>query len=57
MNKQELFIEIWNNAYNTYAETDECLMWDYLRAQIKVGNISKDDAETLAEDVIETYKL
>ena len=51
------FVEIYNNAYNTYAETDDCMMWDYLREQIDNGNIDRATAEQIAEDVIETYNL
>ena len=51
------FTEIWNEAYNTFCEGDDCLMWDYLREQIKDGNISADDAADIAEDVIDTYNL
>ena len=51
------FTEIYNNAYDTYAEADDCVMWDYLREQVRLGNISQDDAEEMAEDVIETYNL
>ena len=49
--------EIWDNAYNTYAEGDYCLMWDYLREQVKNGNLTQDDAEEIAEDIVETYDL
>ena len=52
-----MFTEIWNNAYNIFVETDDCQMWDYLREQIAMGNISQADAETMAEDIIETYNL
>ena len=55
--RAEMFTEIWNNAYNIFAETDDCQMWDYLREQIAMGNISQADAETMAEDIIETYNL
>ena len=51
------FLEIWDNAYNIYSESDDCLMWDYLREQVKNGNISQADAEELADDVIDTYNL
>ena len=51
------FTEIYNNDYNTFAEADDCIMWDYLREQISSGNISQADAEQMAEDVIETYNL
>jgi len=51
------FTEIYNNAYNIFAETDDCMMWDYLREQINLGNISQEDAETMAEDIITTYNL
>ena len=53
----ENFTEIYNNAYNTFAENDDCMMWDYLREQIKNGNISQADAEDMADDIIETYNL
>ena len=49
--------EIWNNAYDIFVEADDCLMWDYLREQIRNGNISQDDAECIADDVINTYNL
>ena len=52
-----MFIEIWNNAYNCYVEADYCIMWDYLREQVNNGNISYNDAETIAEDVIKTSRL
>ena len=54
---KDMFIEIYNNAYNTFCETDDALMWDYLREQINNGNISREDAEEMAEDIIETYNL
>ena len=52
-----MFVEIWNNAYNVYADGDYDLMWDYLREQINNGNISYDDAETIAESIVDTYNL
>jgi len=52
-----MFKEIWNNAYNIYADYDYGLMWDYLREQVNNGNISYADAETMAEDIVETYNL
>lgn len=52
-----MFLTIWNNAYDIFAEADDCLMWDYLREQINNGNISRADAEDIAEDVINTYNL
>ena len=57
MNNTELFTYIWNNAYDTYAETDDALMWDYLNEQIRNGNITREDAEVMAEDIIETYNV
>lgn len=48
---------IWNNAYEVYVEGDYCLMWDYLRAQVKNGNITQDDAECMAEDIVGTANL
>lgn len=53
----ELFKAVWNNAYDTYAEADDAIMWDYLNEQIKNGNIDRGTAEDIAADVIETYNL
>ena len=50
-------ISIWNNAYDMYANGDYALMWDYLREQVNNGNLSYGDAETMAEDIVETYNL
>jgi hypothetical protein len=52
-----MFTDIWNNAYDTYCEGDYCLMWDYLREQVNNGNLTQDDAETMAEDIVETANL
>lgn len=55
--ENEIFTEIWNNAYESYVEGDNALMWDYLREQVNNGNITQDDAETMAEDIIMTSDL
>ena len=52
-----MFKEIWNNAYDIFAETDDMTMWKYLNEQIENGNMTKADAEIMAEDIIETYNL
>lgn len=57
MRQSELFTHIWDTAYEIFAETDDILMWDYLKEQISNGNISRGDAEEIAGDVIETYNL
>lgn len=54
---EEIFREIWDNAYSIYAETDDIQLWDYLKEQIKNGNIDRDTAEDIREDVINTYNL
>lgn len=48
---------IFKNAYSSYFNGDYGLMWDYLREQVNNGNISYEDAETIAEDVVNTYDL
>lgn len=52
-----MFTEIWNNAYQIYCDGDYGLMWDYLREQVNNRNILYDDAQTIAEDVVDTYNL
>lgn len=55
--RDELSRYIWDTAYNIFAEADDVMMWDYLKEQIRNGNIDRDTAEQIAEDVIETYNL
>lgn len=57
MSKSELFQYIWDGAYEIFAEADDAIMWDYLREQTRNGNITQDEAEDIANDVIETYNL
>lgn len=54
---KEKFTEIWNNAYDIYCDTDEVIVWDYLKEQINNGNITFDDAQEMLNDIIETYNL
>lgn len=49
------FTEIYNTAYNILADSDTSMMWDYLFKEVKKGNISQENAETMAEDIIDTY--
>ena len=53
----EQFTEIYNTAYNILVDSDTSMMWDYLFAEVKKGNISQGDAETMGEDIIDTYNL
>ena len=51
------FTVIWNNAYDIYAGYDYRPMCDYLDGQVSSRNITRADAESIAEDVIATYNL
>lgn len=57
MTADQLFTHIWDTAYEVFAETDDAIMWDYLNEQINNGNIDRDTAEDIREDVINTYNL
>lgn len=51
-----LLDHIYNNALDYFTNTDDCIMWDYLREQIRNGNITQDEAEEIADDVITAYQ-
>ena len=51
------FVEIWNEAYNLYCEDGEEQMWAFLREKVAENLLTEGDAQTMAEDIIETYKL
>lgn len=60
-----MFIDIWNTAYNIYSSEAGVKdrssriteMKMYLHDQASHGAISRTDADTIAEDIIETYNL
>ena len=56
------FTEIWNEAYNIYADPDTEIgryarMQDYLNEEIKKGTIGKAEAHVMAMDVMATAEL
>lgn len=51
------FVEIWNDAYNAFASEGYIAMWDYLDDRVNSGDLSADDADVMARDVINTYNL
>lgn len=60
-----MFIDIWNTAYNIYSSKADAKdrssaiteMKMYLHDQASHGAISRADADTIAEDIIDTYNL
>jgi hypothetical protein len=50
-------LEIWQNAYDIYTNCDYAQLWDYLREQVNDGNLTYGDAETMADNIVETYNL
>ena len=38
----DLMSEIWNNGYEIFCETDDGILWDYLKEQVNNGNITYD---------------
>lgn len=55
------FTEVWNEAYNIYCEdgngSEYKKMMEFLHQQVENGFLSEADAQTMAEDVIETASL
>lgn len=50
-------LELWNEAYSIYVDGDYGQMRNYLREQVKAGNLTEGDADTIAEDVVSTADL
>ena len=63
MQKQEKFVEIWNEAYNIYTDagrTDSARYNDmqrYLEIQVKNGSIGVADKAAMVKDIKETAGL
>lgn len=55
-NKMTVKERIYTNAWDYFVQTDDCIMWDYLREQVKNGNITQDEAEDIADDIITAYQ-
>ena len=52
------FYEIWNEAYELYAETENKeIVMDFLKCHVAEANILPGDAVAILEDVVETYEL
>lgn len=54
---QDIFQEIWNEAYNIYCECGSVVMRRYLMEQVKRAKITLGDADVMYNDVITTYNL
>lgn len=52
-----MFIEVWNTAYNILIDDGKSAMRNYLNEQISNGVLTEDDADYMEEDVIRTYDL
>lgn len=55
-NKMTVKERVYINAWDYFVQTDDCIMWDYLREQVRNGNITQDEAEEIADDVITAYQ-
>lgn len=51
------YIEIWNEAYNEYAENGIEGLKEYMQGVVDSGNLSDGDANTMMADIVETYNL
>jgi len=51
------FLAIWQDAYELYCTNGKLAMHTYLRSLIRDGILTQGDAETLSDNIIETYNL
>ena len=51
------FLEIWNEAYNLACEDGEEAMQAFLKEKVAENALTAGDAQTMAEDIMETLKL
>lgn len=55
MDMRNPFTKAWNEAYVIYTEDGILDLLEYLATQVRLGNLTKGDADILFEDLMEIF--